>query len=240
MNPVTAATLAAILIGMPIMAARTHRAGILVTLPRDSIYLSVVVSQWLLAAILLGVMWVEDRWFDLSGLLSQPIGAERTALFAVATLAAMVALIALTLLANRLSARSETDAIQHLVPRTADERLMMVLLVAPTAGIVEELIYRGYAISRLAPLVGGEWQAAVLTSVAFAAGHIYQGPFGLARAGALGILLAAPYVITGSLLPSMIAHILIDVGSGLVGDRLFLSSDDDETPRGDAGVDDSA
>jgi membrane protease YdiL (CAAX protease family) len=89
------------------------------------------------------------------------------------------------------------------------------------AGLGEELAYRGYAILALAPLTGTLGAAAV-TTVVFAVMHAYQGRLGVVRTGVMGAVLAAGFLATGSILPSILAHASIDVLAGVVlGERLL-------------------
>ncbi|MEM8817188.1 MAG: CPBP family intramembrane glutamic endopeptidase [Pseudomonadota bacterium] len=82
-----------------------------------------------------------------------------------------------------------------------------------TAGITEELLYRGFMLVYLAAYVPVPL-AIVVSSLLFAGGHAYQGRRGMLQVFMLGIVFAAIYVLSGSLLLSMLAHVLVDVFSG--------------------------
>lgn len=114
----------------------------------------------------------------------------------------------------------DSRLLRQLLPRSAEERRVFgVLSVA--AGFGEEIAYRGYAITALAPLTGVTG-AAVLTSVVFGLLHGYQGALGILRTGAMGGMLAWGFLVTGSLWPAIAAHTLIDVLAGLwLGERLL-------------------
>ena len=72
---------------------------------------------------------------------------------------------------------------------------------------------------------------AVVTSVVFGAVHGYQGALGVLRTGTMGGVLAWGFISSGSLVPVMIAHTLIDLIAGIaLGERLL-------SPRAVAGVD---
>ncbi|HEX9887242.1 MAG TPA: type II CAAX endopeptidase family protein [Longimicrobiales bacterium] len=116
--------------------------------------------------------------------------------------------------AGRLLDLDETSLLLALIPRTRRERLAFVGL-SVAAGLGEEITFRGYAIPTLAPFVGGEWPAAVLTCLSFGVLHAYQGPVGMVRTFFLGFLLAASFLILGTLWPAIIAHILVDLVGGL-------------------------
>jgi membrane protease YdiL (CAAX protease family) len=53
--------------------------------------------------------------------------------------------------------------------------------------------------------------------VAFGISHAYQGRKGATRATIAGAVMAAMVLTSGSLIPAMIAHALIDIGGGTVG-----------------------
>jgi membrane protease YdiL (CAAX protease family) len=108
-----------------------------------------------------------------------------------------------------------------LMPRTAAEKAWAVALVAPTAALTEEFLYRGYLFAIIAGALHSTKWAWVLSSIAFGLAHIYQRPNGMVRAALLGALLAWPLVRTGSLYPSIVAHFLIDaVAFGWLGPKL--------------------
>ncbi len=95
-----------------------------------------------------------------------------------------------------------------------DWPLWLRLYAALTAGVVEEILYRGYAIERLTALVGRRWIAALVAILAFALAHA---PFwGLAGVGVPlfgGIFFTALYMWRRDLTMCMTAHAFIDVVS---------------------------
>jgi len=99
-----------------------------------------------------------------------------------------------------------------LLPRTVDERTTFALL-AVTAGVCEELIFRGFGIAYVRWLWPGAthfWLIAI-TSAAFGLAHLYQGVRGVLLTGLVGAVLASLVLATGSLLPAMVIHALIDL-----------------------------
>lgn len=114
------------------------------------------------------------------------------------------------------------------VPQTADE-LRSFFRVSITAGIVEEIVYRGFVLwylSQFMPL----WAAVIVSSLAFGFGHSYQGANGAVRAGLVGLAFAIFYVGTGSIWLPIIAHALLDILQGATLYELFRE-------RSDAGED---
>ena len=104
--------------------------------------------------------------------------------------------------------------VEQLSPHTRTELGWWVVL-SLSAGFCEEFIFRGYLIWAFQPAfgLGG---AAALSVVVFAAGHAYQGAKGVLATGVVGILLTLVVLISGSLLPAMALHALVDIGHGLV------------------------
>ncbi len=102
-----------------------------------------------------------------------------------------------------------SNALDELMPSTQKEFYRFRVL-AVTAGITEEILFRGFLYWVLSPVVGGV-VASLLTIVAFTLGHLYQErPSDIIRVAITGAVLIALYVSTGSLIAPIILHIVID------------------------------
>lgn len=112
----------------------------------------------------------------------------------------------------RRTALSRMRDIAYLLPETAAERRLW-MLVSVTAGICEEFIFRGFLIDYLGqPPYGLSPMAAVFaSSLIFGLGHLYQGIVGVLLTGALGLMMAAAYFLSGNLLLPILIHVLIDL-----------------------------
>ena len=104
-----------------------------------------------------------------------------------------------------------------MLPRTAREKRWFAA-VSASAGITEEIIYRGFFFYILMgvfpelpvilyPVMGG---------AAFGIVHGYQGISGGLRTALVGILLGALYIASGSLLPGMLLHFLMDFSANFL------------------------
>ncbi len=102
----------------------------------------------------------------------------------------------------------------HFLPHTRRD-LHYFFGVSITAGIVEEIVYRGFVLWYLGSFVP-LWAAVAVASVAFGLGHSYQGATGAVRAGLLGLGFAIFYVLTGSVWLPILAHIALDILQGLM------------------------
>jgi len=91
--------------------------------------------------------------------------------------------------------------------------------VAASAGICEEFLYRGYALSIIGSMTGSLIVGAVLSSVAFGIGHAYQGKTGVIGATITGFLYACVFLVTGSLYPCMLGHFIQDMAGAAVLSR---------------------
>ena len=80
-----------------------------------------------------------------------------------------------------------------------------------TAGVVEETLFRGYAVTRLARLTGSLWLAAVLSASVFAALHLPIWGAGPSLAFLIGgVATTAFFIWRRDLLTMIVAHAAID------------------------------
>ncbi len=102
--------------------------------------------------------------------------------------------------------------------------------VSITAGIVEEVVYRGFVIWYLGQFMP-VWGAVVVSSVAFGLGHSYQGAGGALRTGLAGFALGALYVVSGSIWLPIVAHALLDALQGAAIHEILSKDDDHPEPQ---------
>jgi membrane protease YdiL (CAAX protease family) len=82
-----------------------------------------------------------------------------------------------------------------------------------SAGIGEELFYRGFLLWYLGTVVSTAG-AVVVSSTLFGLAHVMHGASAAARAGLLGVVFCGLYLWTGSLWVPMLLHTAIDWFSG--------------------------
>ncbi|MCL6453919.1 MAG: CPBP family intramembrane metalloprotease [Alicyclobacillus sp.] len=99
-----------------------------------------------------------------------------------------------------------------LLPRSLSEKWAFAG-VAVTAGICEEILFRGMAVyvlnrqfSSLGPIL-----TVVITALIFAIAHLYQGWTGMLAAGVIGVVFAFIYLSTGALWLPIFLHALVDL-----------------------------
>lgn len=112
---------------------------------------------------------------------------------------------------GRAKLRDAMGPASALLPVTGAER-QFFLAVSVTAGVTEELAFRGFLLSFmqwLAPDASRLWLV-VLSGVAFGVAHLYQGPKGVITTGIIGALLADATLASGSLLVPIVIHTVLD------------------------------
>ncbi|GAB3451792.1 hypothetical protein GCM10027570_29120 [Streptomonospora sediminis] len=107
------------------------------------------------------------------------------------------------------------QAMSVVAPRTRRERQAAGGL-AVTAGVCEELLYRGLLVAFGVSLGLPVWLAAAVAWVLFVLAHLYQGWWGLVGPGLLGALFMVIYLGTGSLLLPIVLHVALEVRSLLL------------------------
>ena len=116
----------------------------------------------------------------------------------------------------------------HFIPRTR-RHLRAFIAISITAGIVEEIVYRGFVLWYLAQFMP-LWAAVIASSVAFGLGHSYQGAMGALRCGLIGLAFAIFYIVTGSIWLPIVAHAVFDILQGMMLLELFRENGNDGTP----------
>ena len=122
--------------------------------------------------------------------------------------------------------RAAFAPLAFLLPQGPGERLTFVA-VAFTAGICEEILYRGFLLHVFhADLhLPVRWAAAAAVA-AFGIAHSYQGARGIAASTLLGALFMGLYLLTRSLIPCMLLHALVDLRPLLLLPRKGTPFDD--------------
>lgn len=191
---------------------------------RSRQYRKTTVRQWALTAAAVSVWFHAGRSADELGL-GVPAGPRFTVGLIVAAALAILwrrmfsAALADTAGRERLLTQLET--MRPLLPATKKE-LRYFTVLSITAGVCEELLFRGYLIWYLTAYVGLP-AACVLSGVAFGLGHLYQGRQQAVKIIFVGLVFVLFYVGTGTLWIPMAAHALLDAAQGRLAYRLMSS-----------------
>jgi len=205
-------------IGVPVWDFFETRALKTSTNPRRKVlsYQRILLILWTAAI----VAWITLRfsvffiWPAVRETTQQKIGASFAWGFAIAF--AVASLLQVVLVRRSATAREKIlrafQRLAFILPVTQEERAWFVL-VSVTAGICEEVLYRGFLIRYLSngPWHAGLWIALAIASVSFGLGHGYQGLSGIIATALLGAVMAAIFLATGSLWLPMALHAIIDL-----------------------------
>lgn len=115
--------------------------------------------------------------------------------------------------------RARLAGVSRLLPGSRAEWLRFVPL-ALTAGVCEELLFRGFLTWVFAQVLPQYWQAALAQSLVFGLAHAYQGPRGVFLTFMVGTFLSGVVWVTGSLWPAMLVHALLDLNAGDLAVRI--------------------
>ncbi len=217
-----------LIVGLPLYAVRSlpgTKARIASGEPgaRVRMYWETCRMQWVLTAVLLGGWWYAGRTGTQLGFSVQLTGG-----FWI-TFAILVGLCAAMAVQFIRTARSETSRrgaessfgeAALLMPRNRRE-LRPYMVLAVTAGVCEEILYRGFLIWYVAQFTGttvpGMIAAVAISSIAFGVGHLYQGPVAAGKIVGFAAVAGAIYVVSGSLWLAIALHVFTDVAAGLLG-----------------------
>jgi len=102
----------------------------------------------------------------------------------------------------------------QLVRRAAPEgtaEYLLLLIACIANGFAEELVMRGYLITRLERLLGSTSAAVLVSTVLFASYHFYQGLASVIGIAAIGLVYAISFCLFRRLWPLCLAHAIADI-----------------------------
>lgn len=186
---------------------------------RVLLYVPVLLFQW----ILFGLCWWGLRLGGVSvrGILANrwrgPVGFARTV-----AVAAVFWVATFLLIANGMDLLGfhEPEKIKQiatlLLPRAPLEYVVWVM-VALTAGFVEEVVFRGYLQRQFTAWCRNHVAGIVLSAALFAAGHLYQGVGAASTIAVIGLAFGVLAYLTRTLVPGVYAHAWADLYPAIMG-----------------------
>ncbi|WP_246629266.1 CPBP family intramembrane glutamic endopeptidase [Mesobacillus maritimus] len=185
---------------------------------RVSFYKFAIYSEWLIVAVIFLFIMFSTTTFKGIGLtlpdghVSQTLGMFVG--FIVGVL--LLVFVLMRIPAYKKYQNSQMSEIDYLIPTSKLDK-KWAALAAVTAGVCEEIIYRGFVIEYLSnlPFILNPMYILVLSALIFGFAHIYQGWKGFLLTGIVGYAMARIYFSTGSLIFPILLHSLIDLRSFL-------------------------
>jgi len=105
------------------------------------------------------------------------------------------------------------------------EEFRHFLFVAFTAGVCEEIIFRGFFINYFLSINQnnelGNWLSVIIPACMFAFGHLYQGNKAVFKISVMAIIFGWIFLLTKSLVVLMLIHFLVDVIGGYLAYRIL-------------------
>lgn len=191
---------------------------------RERFYRKTATAEWIVTLYVLG-LWIAK---------GRPWGALRLGFSGPSRSGIGFSVAAIIVALFVLQARKVRNALKHpkavaqlreklafadpLIPETNGERRGFWLL-SMTAGICEEILFRGFLIWLITAWLGLV-AAVILSSIVFGCAHIYLGVAQVPRTAIVGLVLALIVVASGSLWPAMVIHAAVDLSSGEIGFRV--------------------
>ena len=189
-------------------------------------YMGNSLSLWALAIVVVLVWFFTGRSLATLGFRLPNPGSTNLSL--IISLGFMVA-YGIDILMDMWSDKAKTKAKKHLKKHTPflpenNYELRHFSIVALSAGICEEILFRGFFITYLLSLFGNSFnaQAAALLipTVIFAVSHFYQGWKAVAKIALLSLAFGILFIISESLLVPILLHIFVDLVSGYAGMKI--------------------
>lgn len=185
---------------------------------RASLYISTIIGLWIPVTLMLGYQQINPSFAPQLNF----VGSFNNWWIGIAVaLTVLIGYLALSISKLRSNTKNDQtilegiDNIKWLLPANRPEVKRFVLAASPTAGVCEEILYRGLLLGMLS----SEFSvvtAVIISSIAFGAPHLYQGWLGFIKTALLGLVMAMITVLSESLLLAIVFHTVIDVYMGLL------------------------
>ena len=111
---------------------------------------------------------------------------------------------------------SEVKRLANMLGPQSGVSMAMFVLVSCTAGLVEEILFRGYLQRQISALSGNIYVGLIGSAILFGLGHGYEGARRMVLIAVLGAMFGLLTLLRKSLRPGMMAHALFDSLQGVL------------------------
>jgi membrane protease YdiL (CAAX protease family) len=194
---------------------------------RSQLYRTTVISHWILFFVWVAIWANSARPWSTVGL-----SLDVDLWFAVGVILTILGIVVLGMQIREVKAampeeiariRKRLGNLSIIIPQNGNE-LARFYGLSITAGIVEEILWRGFLIwylGQFMPL----WGAALISTIGFGLAHAYQGLRQVPQITAVGAAFAVLYLISGSIWLPIILHAAVDILQGrLTYDVMYRST----------------
>ena len=110
----------------------------------------------------------------------------------------------------------EVKRLANMLGPQSGASMAMFIAVSCVAGLVEEILFRGYLQRQISALSGNVYVGLVASAILFGLGHGYEGARRMVLIAVLGLMFGVLALLRKSLRPGMMAHALFDSLQGVV------------------------
>ena len=216
------ALIVALMAAVAVVSALGHKARTGSPMPS---YITTFIWQWALFALVIWGVWrkglrprdlMGKPWRSFDDVLMDFVYAA--GFFIGSRIVLAVIVVAVMKMArlpeDTFTLKKSVEAVGSLAPSTALEIVMWIGL-SITAGIVEEVVFRGYLQRQLIALTRSAWLGIGLCAVVFGFAHAYQGGTQMVIITALGAMFGILAYWRKNLKPGIIAHAGQDIFAGI-------------------------
>ena len=228
-------------VGIPLQGAIQRKKGftgmILNSGQKKTIYISGSFSLFIMAATVMLVWFLFRRPLSEIGL-TQPVDFQSWWWMAIVFILIYLADVVLTL-STKKRVEESVEEWKNRTPFLPTKRneLPEYFLLCFSAGVFEEIVYRGYLINYCWYLFEGynyqQLLSVFLPAFVFSISHFYQGTKAVIKIFVLAVCFGYLFIFSGSLLIVMILHFLVDVAGGLLTMKYIK---EEEPPAVDADI----
>jgi uncharacterized protein len=192
---------------------------------RVALYLTSIATQWIVTAVIAWRAFAHGFSFASLGVKFEPVWELSLVGVLGATLIGLAHWFNLRRVSR--STNPATKRIKSLAakifPHTNQEAAIFCVL-AVTAGICEEFLYRGFVFGALTHSSIPVWAVLLISSVLFGLAHAYQGPGGMLGTLILGTVFGFVRILYDSLVPVVLWHAAVDLVAGFAGKRYLIEN----------------
>ena len=109
-----------------------------------------------------------------------------------------------------------------------NEEFLSFSFLAFSAGVCEEVVYRGFLVSYLMTVISDSILAfnvaVIFPAVIFGVVHMYQGPKSVLKIAIMSLLFSTIFIFSQSLLIVVVLHIAVDIVGGYLGMKIAQSA----------------
>ena len=180
------------------------------------LYRNTIITHWTLFVVCMAIWAFAERPWPAMG-----FGLQLDLWFAAGTALTILGVVVLVLQLRHVDKapqeeidryRERFGSLSIILPRNGNE-LARFYGLSVTAGIVEEVLWRGFLIwylNQFMPL----WAAALISAIGFGLAHAYQGMANMPQLIMVGLVFSALFLISGSVWLPIILHAAVDILQG--------------------------